>query len=131
MPAYDDNRFAPAAPVARVILRHPESGESMADVPMLIDSGADATLLPRSAVASLGIMGTGERYGLVAFDGTNNDSEAVRAVLVFLNKTFRGHFLQVETEVGIMGRNILNHVRLVLDGPALRWEEWPSTARGS
>ena len=39
MPAYDDNGFAPAAPVAKVILRHPESGESIADLPMLIDSG--------------------------------------------------------------------------------------------
>ncbi len=43
MPAYDDGRFAPAAPVARVSLRHPESGASSADVFMLIDSGADAT----------------------------------------------------------------------------------------
>lgn len=36
---------------------------------MLIDSGADATLLPRSIIATLGIEGTGERYPLVAFDG--------------------------------------------------------------
>ena len=47
MPAYDDEGFSPAAPVAIVILRHPDSGKSLADVPMLIDSGADATLLPR------------------------------------------------------------------------------------
>lgn len=127
MPAYDDDGFAPAAPVARVTLRHPESGESVADVPMLIDSGADATLLPRFAVASLGIAGTGERYELMEFDGTINDSEAVQAVLVFLNKSFRGRFLQVEAGVGIIGRNVLNRVRLVLDGPALNWEEWPTT----
>jgi hypothetical protein len=92
---------------------------------MLIDSGADATLLPRSAVALLGIMGTGERYQLEAFDGTTNESEAVRAVLLFLNKSFRGRFLQVETEV--IGRNVLNRVRLLLDGPALNWEELPPT----
>jgi hypothetical protein len=129
MPAYNDDRFVPAAPVARVSLRHPDSGESIADVLMLIDSGADATLLPRSAVASLGLTGTGERYQLVAFDGTTNESEAVRAVLVFLNKTFGGRFLQVESEVGVIGRNVLNRVRLVLDGPALNWEELPPTTR--
>jgi|PeaSoiMetatran63_FD_contig_81_1102244_length_1697_multi_14_in_0_out_0_2 predicted aspartyl protease len=128
MPAYDDERFAPAAPVARVSLRHPDSGKSIADVPMLIDSGADATLLPKSAVASLGIIGTGERYELVAFDGTTNESEAVHAVLVFLNKTFRGRFLQVESEVGVIGRNVLNRVRLLLDGPALNWGELPPTS---
>ncbi len=85
--------------------------------------------MPKTAVASLGIMGTGERYDLVAFDGTVNESEAVRAVIVFLNKTFRGRFLQVESEVGIIGRNVLNRVRLLLDGPALHWEEPPPTNR--
>ena len=70
---------------------------------------------PRSQ--SLGITGTGERYRLVAFDGTTHESEAVRAVLVFLNKTLRGRFLQVESEVGVIGRNVLNRVRLLLDGP--------------
>ena len=127
MPAYDDRRFAPAAPVASATIRHPDSGDSISDVPILIDSGADTTLLPASAIASLGIPGEGERYQLAAFDGTTNDSEAVRAVLIFLNKTFRGRFLQVESEVGVIGRNVLNHVRLLLDGPALNWEEWSSS----
>lgn len=126
MPAYDEEGFAPAAPVATVILRHPESGESLMGVPMLIDSGADATLLPRSAVLALDLPGLGERYEMVAFDGTINEPEAIRATVVFLNKTFRGRFLQVESEVGIIGRNVLNHVRLLLDGPARKWEELPT-----
>ncbi len=96
---------------------------------MLIDSGADAKLLPQSALASLGLTGTGERYRLVAFDGTTNESEAVRAVLVFLNKTFRGRFLPVESSVGVIGRNVLNQLRLLLDGPVLHWEELPPTDR--
>jgi hypothetical protein len=129
MPAYDDSRFAPPAPVATVSLRNPENGASLADVPMLIDSGADATLLPKSAVATLGIVATGERYQLVAFDGTTSESEAVRADLGFLGRRFRGRFLVIDAEVGVVGRDVLNHVRLLLDGPALSWEEWPSTAR--
>jgi hypothetical protein len=46
MPPYDDVLFAPPAPVVRVVVRHSEREQSIADVPMLIDSGADATLLP-------------------------------------------------------------------------------------
>jgi hypothetical protein len=130
MPAYD-GRYAPAAPVARVSLRNPGSGTGVSDLPMLIDSGSDVTLLLDSAVASLGLRGTGERYRLEAFDGTITESEAVHAVLVFLDKTFTGRFLAVESEVGVIGRNVLNCVRLLLDGPALNWEEVPSTARGS
>jgi hypothetical protein len=126
MPAYDDKGFAPPAPVARVVLRHPESVASVADVRILIDSGADATLLPKPAVTSLGLAGTGERYLLESFDGTTGESEAVVAVLVFLGNSFRGRFLQVDSEVGVIGRNILNHIRLLLDGPALNWQESPS-----
>jgi hypothetical protein len=124
MPAYDDIRFAPPAPVARVGLRHPDRGEGVEDVPMLIDSGADVTLLPRSVVESLGIAGMGERYQLVAFDGTISESEAVRADLIFLKKRFRGRFLLIDAEVGVIGRDVINRVRLLLDGPAMSWREW-------
>jgi hypothetical protein len=95
---------------------------------MLIDSGADATLLPKSAVASLGIFSSGERYQLVAFDGTINDAESVRADLVFMDRRFRGRFLLIDADVGVVGRDALNHVRLLRDGPALNWEDLPSTA---
>ena len=125
MPPYDDRLFVPPAPLARVVVRHPEREQSVEDVPMLIDSGADATLLPRSAATSLGLEGTGERYQLVGFDGTVSESEAVLASLAFLRRNFRGRYLLTEAEVGVIGRDILNHIRLLLDGPAFHWDEHP------
>jgi Aspartyl protease len=129
MPAYDDSQFAPPAPVAKVSLCHPDREESIADVPMLIDSGADATLLPKSSVASLGLAGTGEWYRLMAFDGTTTEAEVVCADLVFMNVRFRGRYLMLDAAVGVLGRDVLNHVRLLLDGPALRWEAVQSAAK--
>ena len=41
---YDANQFDPPAPVAHVTLRHPATGVSISDVPMLLDTGADVTL---------------------------------------------------------------------------------------
>jgi hypothetical protein len=125
MPPYDDRLFVPPAAVARVVVRHPERQQTIGDVPMLIDSGADATLLPVSAVTSLGLVGTGERYQLVGFDGTISESEAVYASLAFLRWNFRGRYLLTDGEVGVIGRDILNHLRLLLDGPAMNWEEHP------
>jgi len=125
MPPYDDRLFVPPAPLARVVVRHPEREQSVEDVLMLIDSGADATLLPRSAATSLGLEGTGERYQLVGFDGTVSESEAVLAILAFLRRNFRGRYLLTEAEVGVIGRDILNHIRLLLDGPAFHWDEHP------
>jgi len=90
---------------------------------MLIDSGADVTLLPKVVVESLGIPRSGARYELVAFDSTTSSADAVRAELVFLDKRFRGQFLLIEAEIGVLGRDVLDNVRVVLDGPGLQWEE--------
>jgi hypothetical protein len=121
MPAYDGGRFSPPAPVASVVVRHSDAGSSVSDVPMLIDSGADVTLIPKSAIEALGLVGAGQRYQLVSFDGTTSESEGVQADLVFLNRRFRGQYLSIEGEVGVLGRDVLNHLRLLLDGPLLTW----------
>ena len=80
--------------------------------------------MPRSAANSLGLARTGERYQLVGFDGTLSESEAVRADLIFLNKKFRGRYLLIEAEHGVLGRDVLNHLKLLLDGPGSNWQEW-------
>jgi hypothetical protein len=46
MPAYNDLLFDPPAPVAFLTLRNPANNVIVTNVPMLIDSGADVTLLP-------------------------------------------------------------------------------------
>jgi hypothetical protein len=53
MPKYDADNFDPPAPVAYVSLRNPVTGISITDVPMLMDTGADVTLLPRGYVDQL------------------------------------------------------------------------------
>ena len=63
---------------------------------MLMDTGADVSLLPRQALARLGL------------DGSLSTVPVVRAV---------------EQEYGIVGRNVLDAVPLVLDGPHLTWGE--------
>ena len=40
-----------------------------------------------------------------------------------LGRTFRGQFLVIDEEVGILGRNILNALALLLDGPQQTWSE--------
>ena len=46
MPKYDAENFDPPAPVAYVTLRNSATGVSLSDIPMLIDTGADVTLVP-------------------------------------------------------------------------------------
>jgi predicted aspartyl protease len=123
MPAYDDGRFSPPAPVGRAELRNSQTGKTESEISMLLDSGADVTLLPKSVVESLGIERSDVKYELIAFDGTKSLAEAVHAELVFLGRTFRGQFLLTDQEIGILGRDVLTHVSLLLDGPRFQWEE--------
>jgi predicted aspartyl protease len=124
MPAFDATAFRPPAPVASVVVRSPESGVSVADVPMLIDTGADVSLLPREPVADL-IDPAAElrQYELEAFDGARSWASVIHLEVVFLGKSFRGQFPLVDSPHGVIGRNILNTVSLVLDGPSLSWNE--------
>ena len=53
MPTYDASRYNPPAPVAHVTLRDSSTGTLLPNVPLLIDTGADITLLPSTAVQRL------------------------------------------------------------------------------
>ena len=66
---------------------------------------------------------TGEEYELTAFDGTVSVSRAVNMHLLFLRRTFRGQFLTTDNSCGILGRDILNHLSILLNGPKLEWSE--------
>ena len=118
MPAYDASHYDLPAPLARITLRIPDNGTSLSGIPMLLDSGADVTLLQRSSVEQLGaIIDPNTTYEVSAFDGTVTFAQVVDLDLVFLNRSFRGRFLVTDEDVGILGRNVLNQISIVLDGP--------------
>ncbi len=124
MPPYDAARFEPPAPVARVILRNPDTGAACPDVPFLLDSGADVSLVPQSAVSQIGApVAPDKRYELIGFDGTVSFAPVVQLEIAFCRRTFRGQFLLTDQESGILGRNVLNAVSLLFDGPHLTWDE--------
>lgn len=124
MPAYDASLFNPPAPLARVTLRNQDNGNVVSDVPMLLDTGADVTLIPQSSVNQLGLdIDPNEGYELMAFDGSTSIAQVVRVDLILLRRVFRGRFLITDQECGIIGRDILNHLSLVFDGPGLNWTE--------
>jgi len=124
MPSYDALHFDPPAPVARVTLRNPQSGATVSDVLLLVDTGADITLLPRTAVERLGVpLLAAQQYELMGFDGGKSFAPVVMLDTVFLQRAFRGRYLLVEEERGILDRDILNHVSLLLEGPRQQWSE--------
>jgi hypothetical protein len=120
MPAYDAVQFDPPAPLALVTVKSEQLGIVIRDVPMLLDTGADVSLLPRSQAGQLATSDVNQ-YELEAFDGTKSTAVAVTAELQFLGKSFRGQFLLIDNWHGVLGRNVLNSVSIVFDGPARTW----------
>jgi hypothetical protein len=95
MPSYDASRFNPPAPVAVVTLRIDNSEATVPNVLLLLDSG----------------------------DGARSLAPVVLLDMHFLNRVFRGGYLVTEEQIGILGRDVLNHVTVLLDGPRQEWSE--------
>jgi predicted aspartyl protease len=124
MPEYDAESFDPPAPVAYVTLRNPATGALLSDVPMLIDTGADATLLPFKAVEQLDIaIEKDSDFEVQVFDGEIKRLKLAKLELYLLDKKFAGEYLLVDRTIGILGRNILNKLPILLDGPRGKWSE--------
>lgn len=126
MPAYDSTAHRPPAPVALVSVRLLNGTVTVSNVPMLIDSGADVSLLPMEFVGTLiELASITAQYEVEGFDGTKSLADALQFELQFLGKSFKGQFLVANSACGILGRNILNCISILLDGPALAWSEQP------
>jgi len=91
---------------------------------MQIDSGADVTLIPRSAASRVRVSPIPDlSYEIAGFNGEISSAAVVELEMVFLSRAFRGRFLLTEDATGILGRDVLNHLALLLDGPRLMWCE--------
>lgn len=123
MPSYDALHYNPPAPVAEVTLRA-ASGATVPNVLLLLDTGADTTLLPRGAINLLGITPDPALvYELIGFDGNHTTTQAVDLDMIFLNKAFRGRYLLTNDDRGILGRDVLASVTLLLNGPRNEWSQ--------
>lgn len=128
MPAYDSVKFDPPAPLARVTLRNPGTGIVLEDVPMLPDTGSDATLIPNTVIGRLALLPLSDKqYELQGFDGNLSSSQVVQLQLIWLGFSFRGQFLVIDSDIGVIGRNVLNSLRLVFDGPGQNWDLFRSS----
>lgn len=111
--------FQPPAPVIRVLVVGPAG--SHADVPLVIDSGADVSVVPLGAASAVGAPITRSTTAIQFLAGEEIVLDQADLAVEFLRYRFRGAFLVVDSTYGIVGRNILNALRLTLDGPELEW----------
>ncbi|MBL8800153.1 MAG: hypothetical protein JNM56_40095 [Planctomycetia bacterium] len=113
----------PPAPFILVTLRHPYSGAELSDVPAQLDTGADQSLVPLAMAQALSLLHTGE----VEVGGVGGAFKFMEryGVLIAIH-TFPPRLVEVLSHPGepwvLLGRDVLNHHRLILDGPRLALE---------
>src|SRR5690606_13170375 len=118
------NSDNPPIPVAEVSLKKTNSRARSDTLEMVLDTGADISLLPRSILEDMGIEPSGKKFLLIGFDGSTIESEIYELQVIFrLGKRFEGAYSAIDEPVGIIGRDILNQLVLIFDGPELQWSE--------
>ena len=125
MPKYDTSGVQPPAPVVEVTVQEINGGASLAAVLLLLDTGADTTLLPRRVVEQLGVALTeGVGIELAGYDGRLQTAPSASLGVIFLGRIYRGEFALIDGDMGVLGRDILNHVALVFHEPRGEWFEF-------
>jgi predicted aspartyl protease len=116
--SYDVTRFNPPAPVLFIQLSSPARPSPIA-VTALLDSGADITVVPRTVAQNLSLQPVYVTYSR-GFGGTVQEN-TVFSALVSLEKeepVIIG-VLTWDEDYALLGRDVLNGWRVLLDGPGL------------
>jgi predicted aspartyl protease len=113
--AYDTN-VDPPAPVAPVRVSRP-LGEEAVLLSMLVDTGADCTLVPVSLVRQLRLPQI-DVIGLTGIGGAKRRS-TVHAAAIEVGELSLVVRVVAFTDEAILGRDVLNEAVATLDGPGL------------
>ena len=108
------------APFVHVTIRNPNLGQSASDVPALLDCAADRSVIPASFVEQIGLVQIDE-VSIMGFGG--HISLAPTFLVEIAIRQLPGIVVEViadshEPHV-ILGRDLLNSFRVLLDGPNL------------
>lgn len=114
---------APPAPFVHVALRRPDGAAEAKDLPAQLDTAADRTVIPSSLVEALSLAPMGDV--LVAGFGGNITTLPTFLLTLEIRQlpalTVKVVASPHEPYV-LLGRDVLNQFRIVLDGPQLALE---------
>lgn len=114
----DDDTYSPPAPVCQVSFSVARTRQSVGPLDAILDTGADGTLVPQRYLEAIGtrrIMETGLRSQW-------GERRVVYLYLVTLHIgeiELPGTYVvgDEQSDEIVLGRNVLNHLKIWLDGP--------------
>ena len=118
-----NQHLTPPAPFVHVTVRPPERGIAVSDSPALLDTAADITVIPARVAEELQLIPLDE-VPIGGFDGRVSWVSTFLVQLALRQSTpkvIRVVASRDEPYV-LLGRDVLNDHRVILDGPGLRLE---------
>ncbi|TEU16302.1 MAG: hypothetical protein E3J21_10900 [Anaerolineales bacterium] len=121
MPRYDTS-IQPPAPFVDVLILHPSDHEQTRYIRGKLDSGADLSVIPEEVADELQLIPARE-IQTRSYDGTVRDIQSY-----FVALEIEGYSIQLIEVVAshradtLLGRDVLNHFRITLDGKTLTFE---------
>jgi predicted aspartyl protease len=112
---YDKN-YSPPAPVIEFIISSLEGKESRCKG--LIDTGVSMTCIPKKVIEVLGLPSVSSTT-IKDFEGHTSDVAIYLANILLLNFNIKTKVLPIDSEIGLIGRDILNQMAITLDGKNL------------
>jgi hypothetical protein len=118
-----NGQVTPPAPFVHVTVQPPGGATAVSELPALLDTAADITVIPAQVADDLHLVPLGE----VPIGGFDGRVTWVSTFLIqlglrqFLPRVIRVVASRDEPYV-LLGRDVLNGYRLLLDGPQLRLE---------
>lgn len=111
------------APFTHVALRNPHETAEAPDLPAQVDSGADRTVVPQQLIQALGLVQL-DQIAVRALDGYTLTLPTYLVQLTVRQQT--PFMIEVVGSQGepwvLLGRDVLNRYRILLDGPGLGLE---------
>jgi predicted aspartyl protease len=121
---YSYNRqITPPAPFVHVSIRPPERGIAVSDLPALLDTAADITVIPARVAEELQLIPLDE-VPIGGFDGRVSWVSTFLVQLALRQSTPKVIRVVASRDepYALLGRDVLNDYRAILDGPLLRLE---------
>ena len=118
----DYNRLiSPPAPFVQIQVAHPDRPFHLQPIVAKIDSGADVTALPLSIIQHLNLP-IMDVLDVSGYDDRVSTIQTYFAIIELAKVRGRIQVIAISEEYALLGRDVLNHLRVLLDGPALALE---------
>lgn len=116
--AYDQQE-EPPAPYLDIVIRHPEDAAKTLRLRAKIDTGADISAIPAIVTAQLALPITSKLL-VEGYDGIPTSVATYAAIITVETIRFKvQEVITISEPHALLGRDVLNHFYLQLNGPAL------------